>query len=166
MLETDDPAEINALLSQCAKDIADIPGYALLHAVRHGASLPPKGADMKPETLEQLAGCLSDDKELLRDLALERPRPADGDSPEMFGWTRALVFAAVRIFDWKGEEDSGEKWRSDGMALARRFSETEKVYLNRVFTPAAQADETVLPPLHRMGRAVVCAFAALEIRSD
>jgi len=152
MLESEDPAELSRLL-ELVEDWNKLPGFALAHALAHGAAFPPPGRAVNSEDLASLAARLPKEQRL--ELACAPARP--GTAQEVC-WTNILALAAVNDYDWK-EEDPERSSR-----LARAFAEAERVYLPLCYAPAALNPENLflLPPIHRFGFFCGHAFEAAD----
>ncbi len=152
MLEREDPGELSALLA-AVEDWKEVPGFALAHALVHGAAFPPPGRTVSIEKLTALAARLP--KERRVELACGRARP---ETAQEICWADALALSAIDGYDWK-EEDPERSFR-----LARAFAEAERVWLPLCCAPSALRPENLflLSPIHRFGFFCARAFEAAD----
>lgn len=152
ILEAEDPERISELLGT-VRIWRQLPVMALSHALRLGVSFPPSGAELKLEQMDGLAKRLAENEKELLELIRFVGKPNGLSS---LCWTRAMVFAAMRIHEWEG----GEK----DAALARTFAEVERAFLPVCYSQEALCPENLflLPPTHRLGWYCDKAFAALD----
>lgn len=144
--------EIEELLRQ-VKIWEQLPVVAIAHAIKQGAQFPPVGMNCCTETLSDIARRLAANGADMLDLIRGIGQPTDLSS---LCWQRAMVFAAMRIHEWKGGEND--------LPLARAFAEVERAFLPVCYAEAALREENLflLPPTHRFGWYCDKAFAALD----
>jgi len=152
MLEREDPAELSALLA-AVEDWKEVPGFALAHALAHGAAFPPPGRTINSEELTSLAARLP--KEQRMELACGRARP---ETAQEICWADTLAMYALDGLDWK-KEDPERLAR-----LVRIFVEAEQLYLPLCYASSALRPENLflLTPIHRFGSFCIRAFEAAD----
>lgn len=154
MLETEEPAELSALLSKVEK-WTELPVSAFLRALEAGVRFPLPERPLNVEAADDLAARLARDQDALRGLI---DRAVSGDFSgnwQSLIWTRALVLAAVQSLDWKEKGD---------MDLARTFARVEKAFVAACYSPEALGEGGLcaVPAMHRFGWYCARAFDALE----
>lgn len=153
MLETEDPQELEWLLSQ-VKDWNLLPIHALVHALKQDINFPV--SPMPMDELDKLAIRVGlADKNLLLEFGRNVPVPDDLSD---LNWARAILFAAINYCTWDNE-DTDLDW-----ALIHRFIALEEHLLSFCYTSDVLCEEglLLLPPLHRSGWYCVRAFHALS----
>lgn len=148
ILESESAGEIAGLLGG-VEDLEKLPPPAIAHAIREGAAFPDR--PLTVEAMDRIISRLAQDREELLGL-IKSPGP----SLQALTWTRGLLLAAVKVFDWKEPEA--------GMALARTFAEVEGRFVSRCYAPEMLTDAAIwaLPPMHRFGWYCAGAFAAKD----
>lgn len=152
ILSTMDQERISALLGQ-VKVWRQLPGAALFHALKQGVKFPPQGVTLHLEQMDGMAKRLAGNETGLMELIRSAGAPTEFAS---LCWLRAMVFAAMRIHEWKGGEND--------LPLARAFAEVERAFLPVCYAETALREENLflLPPTHRFGWYCDKAFAALD----
>lgn len=152
ILETDCSEVITQLLGT-VRLWRQLPIMALSHALRVGTSFPPQGVELKLEEMDSLAKRLSENEDELLALIRNMEKPNELSA---LCWSRAMVFAAMRVHTWRGG--------ADDLPLARAFAEVEREFLPVCYSPEALRPENLflLPPTHRLGWYCSRAFQALD----
>lgn len=159
MLETEDPAELEALLRRVEK-WGELPVSALAHALGYIPAFPLPDRPLQMEEMDGIAQRLGTPAEHIRKLALGAVEEGLSGSWQQLNWTRALVLSAVRAWPWKEEKMDPEK----GLELARCFVRLEKAFLPRFYAGEVleEANVSALPPMHRFGWYCIRALDALD----
>lgn len=111
LMTTDDPLLIRHELMQ-VEDWSVLPAEALAHAIQSGETFPLAEKPLSVEVQDGLAARLTGGDNLTRKLALTLPIAQDADSQSL-SWLRALMFAALRTYNWKMNEKDGAQ-KEDG----------------------------------------------------
>lgn len=159
ILETTDVSVLTQKLDE-VKDLKRLPVHTLYHALKCGAAFPLANRPLTLEQMDMLSSYLAQAKEGFLSLALDTAQCADPADWQGFCWARGLLLSAVRAYPWSAEGQDEQQ----GMALARAFAKTEKVFLPMCYSAEAlRADRLfVLPPLGRFGWYCAQAFEALD----
>lgn len=152
ILNSTDPGELEQRLR--AKRLEDIPISALKHALECGITFPLPDCPMSVEEMDVLADRLAPLSGLM---ALAELTVQKEPMLQALCWRRALLFAAVRCFDWKDETQ-------EGAVLARAFVDLERQFLPACYAETARTKNGLflLPPMHRFGWYCAQAFDALD----
>lgn len=159
ILETEDVQSIARILTD-QEDLSELPGVALIHALKCGILFPLPDKMLSVEKMDLLAARLSEDKDTLLTLTLQAAKEDDYEDWQRLMWVRGLAMASVRSFDWKNDIQNA----SQGMALARTYAKIEKVFLPRCYAKEVLQKNLilVLPPMHRFGWYCAQAFDRLD----
>ncbi len=185
MLQTQDPAALQALLAQ-VENWQALPIEALEHALAAGVPFPPAEQPLPIEALDGLAARLTHGENTARRMALALPEGQTPPDLQSLLWAQAVVLAALRSFDWtlgkstqpasafacpqkpKQPDDDAPQPPEDtpetGLALLRRFAALEAEALPQLYTPQLLTEQNaaLLPPMHRWGLFCALAFASLN----
>lgn len=156
ILETSDVPIIEEKL-RGVEHWAEVPVQALSHALACGVRFP---LPLNIEEMDSLSSRLAVDQEHFFPLVLHLAEGLDAENWPQLVWVRGLAMSAVRSYPWESKEQDEEQ----GMAIARTFAHTERVFLSRCYSANCLQEEHlfVLPPLHRFGWYCAQAFDALE----
>ena len=139
-------------------NLATLPSRAFTRAIMLGCRFPLPARKLYSEEMDALALKLKWDPTALISLALHAvdtlPPYGTPEYGQTLLWNRAIVLVAVRGLVWENSED--------GIALARAFSDVERLFLPYSYTPAALDELCALPSMHRFGVFCVRAFDALD----
>lgn len=154
-----DPARLEERLAGF-EDLNEMPISVLFHALECGVSFPLPDRTLKVEEMDRLSMQLSREKKYLFPLARRAAQGEFTDSSQNLLWTRGLILAAVRTFDWEAEDADGP----EGVELARQFARVEKKFLPAYYAAGILTEENLpfLPALHRFGFYCAQAFDALD----
>jgi len=154
LMDEEDPEAAARLLAGVER-FDELPIRALSQALLRGAVFPLPDHPLNIEEMDSLAARLTQDKDAL--LAIVKNAVAEdfAGSWQTLAWTRGLVLAAVRCWDWE---------KGGNLDLAQAFAKVEKAFLPAYYTPEVlrEGNLCVLPPMHRFGWHCVQAFASLE----
>jgi len=156
ILTGDDLNEMELLLKK-VEDWAQFPIQALAHAIEKGLFFPLPEKPLTLEEMDRMAGQMATDKDYFYPAIQRLVKEGFGTDWQSLMWTRGLLLAAVRIYDWK-------KVSSEGLTLARFFAQVEQAFLPRYYGPGLLCRENLalLPNLHRFGWHCSNAFRELD----
>ena len=152
LLRCESPEEADGMLAR-VEDPAELPGTALVHAMRLGAAFPVPGKPLTVEQADALAVRLMEDRPFLREAAVFAASAMEDDADVI--WARALVLAAVRDMDWKADNEAAG-------ALLYAFVRIGSAFLARCYSGRALRSPEYLPPLYRFALHLANAFSILD----
>lgn len=159
ILEENNPKEIEAILSEI-DDWTRFPIHVLTYALEQGVSFPLLDNPLNIEVMDALAGRLSGDQKHLFPIVKELFQNRNEQDVQQIAWLRSLTLAAEQIFPWS----TGETDKENGLAIARAFSQVEKIFLPLCYSSSILTKKHLflLPPMHRFGWYCAQAFDALD----
>lgn len=156
--------ELNEKLAM-VKDWAEMPICVLAHALERGAEFPVPGRPLCLEEMDDLAGRLAQDGDVLAIAAAQLAQDGGSERLVQLFWVRELVLAALQMFKWE-DGDAGLDLETirQGMDLAQAFAQLERILLPRCYAEEMLEEENLfcLPPVHRFGWYCAQAFEALD----